>query len=239
MGLPIVVLGEALMDCIAQPDGRLLPLQGGSPYNMARAAALRGAQVAYLNPLSTDLFGQGLGQRLRQDGVALSLPPSRRPTSLAVVQLTDGQPSYGFYREGIADRDYTPEQVRSTLAEIGGTVVETPAGFSVTPPSWRPDLTDKWTLAEEVARIFGYDVIPASLPVAPPGRGYTVAQVVRRRVSDALAAAGKHDFRVAPLQHAERIADRAEAAVEQFGGAAGLPAERKQALVKAVTQPLA
>lgn len=86
--------------------------------------------------------------------------------------------------------DYTPEQVRSTLAEIGGTVVETPVGFSVTPPSWRPDLTDKWTLAEEVARIFGYDVIPASLPVAPPGRGYTVAQVVRRRVSDALAAAG-------------------------------------------------
>ncbi len=86
--------------------------------------------------------------------------------------------------------DYTPEQVRTTLAEIGGTVVETPAGFSVTPPSWRPDLTDKWTLAEEVARIFGYDVIPARLPVAPPGRGYTVAQVVRRRVSDALAAAG-------------------------------------------------
>ena len=115
MGLPIFVLGEALMDCIAQPDGRLLPLQGGSPYNMARAAALRGAQVAYLNPLSTDLFGQGLGQRLRQDGVALSLPPSRKPTSLAVVQLTDGQPSYGFYREGIADRDYTPEQVIAVL----------------------------------------------------------------------------------------------------------------------------
>jgi phenylalanyl-tRNA synthetase beta chain len=93
--------------------------------------------------------------------------------------------------------DYTPEQVRSTLAEIGGIVIDgrvDPQGgietFSVTPPSWRPDLTDKWTLAEEVARIFGYDVIPASLPVAPPGRGYTVAQVVRRRVSDALAAAG-------------------------------------------------
>jgi phenylalanyl-tRNA synthetase beta chain len=93
--------------------------------------------------------------------------------------------------------DYTPEQVRSTLAEIGGIVIDgrvDPQGgietFIVTPPSWRPDLTDKWTLAEEVARIFGYDVIPASLPVAPPGRGYTVAQVVRRRVSDALAAAG-------------------------------------------------
>ena len=41
MSRSVLVLGEALMDCLAQPDGRLLPLQGGSPYNMARAAALR------------------------------------------------------------------------------------------------------------------------------------------------------------------------------------------------------
>ena len=34
----------------------------------------------------------------------------------------------------------------------------------VSPPSWRPDLTDKWTLAEEVARIEGYDRIPSILP---------------------------------------------------------------------------
>jgi fructokinase len=115
MGLSIGVLGEALMDCIAQPDGRLLPLQGGSPYNMARAAALRGAQVTYLNPLSTDLFGQGLADRLQKDGVTLTSPTSRKPTSLAVVQLNDGQPSYGFYREGIADRDYTPVQVVAWL----------------------------------------------------------------------------------------------------------------------------
>lgn len=115
MSQRILVLGEALMDCIAQPDGRLLPLQGGSPYNMARAAALRGAQVGYLNPLSSDTFGQGLAHRLQADGVQLSSAPSRKPTSLAVVQLNDGQPSYGFYREGIADRDYTPEQVMALL----------------------------------------------------------------------------------------------------------------------------
>jgi fructokinase len=111
----IAVLGEALMDCIAQPDGRLLPLQGGSPYNMARAAALHGASVAYLNPLSSDLFGQGLAERLRQDGVQLPTPASSRPTSLAVVQLTDGQPSYGFYREGIADRDYSVQDMVAWL----------------------------------------------------------------------------------------------------------------------------
>jgi fructokinase len=117
MTTPIFVLGEALMDCIAQPDGRLLPLMGGSPFNMARAAALRGASVAYLNPLSTDLFGQGMAQLLLRDGVALQGGSSSLPTSLAVVQVTDGQPSYGFYREGIADRDYTVEGITAVLQQ--------------------------------------------------------------------------------------------------------------------------
>jgi fructokinase len=115
MAQHLAVLGEALMDCIAQPDGRLLPLMGGSPYNMARAASRRGAKVSYLNPLSSDTFGQGLGALLVADGVATVGGTSAKPTSLAVVQLNQGQPSYGFYREGIADRDYTPESVLARL----------------------------------------------------------------------------------------------------------------------------
>ncbi len=112
----VFVLGESLMDCIAQPDGQLRPLRGGSPYNMARAASLRGASVHYLNPLSTDLFGQELGAQLVSDGVQISPQRSPRPTSLAVVQIQDGQPSYGFYREGIADRDYTVDAMLHGLA---------------------------------------------------------------------------------------------------------------------------
>lgn len=101
---------------------------------------------------------------------------------------------------GLIGYDYTADQVSSSLSEIGATLVASAsssssssalgADLTVTPPSWRPDLTDKWTLAEEVARIVGYDLIPAVLPVAPPGRGYTVAQQVRRRVSETLAATG-------------------------------------------------
>ena len=45
-------------------------------------------------------------------------------------------------------------------------------------------------LAEEVARITGYDRIPSEVPVPPSGRGLTGAQRGRRRVSNALAAAG-------------------------------------------------
>jgi fructokinase len=109
------VLGEALMDCVAQPDGSLRPFMGGSPFNMARAAALRGAQVGYINPFSTDRFGDQMRDQLQADGVQILSAPSRLPTSLAVVQIAAGQPSYGFYREGIADRDYTPDNVLALL----------------------------------------------------------------------------------------------------------------------------
>jgi fructokinase len=115
MNQSIYVLGEALMDCIAQPDGTLKPLIGGSPYNLARAAALRGADVSFVNPLSTDNFGDQMRAQLANDGVKPLLPATRLPTSLAVVQIKDGQPSYGFYREGIADRDYTVDQILTVL----------------------------------------------------------------------------------------------------------------------------
>jgi fructokinase len=115
MNQSIWVLGEALMDCVSQPDGSLKPFMGGSPFNLARAAALRGADVSFVNPLSTDNFGDQMRTQLATDGVKTALPASRLPTSLAVVQIKNGQPSYGFYREGIADRDYSVDQILSTL----------------------------------------------------------------------------------------------------------------------------
>ncbi|MEI6761427.1 MAG: PfkB family carbohydrate kinase [Betaproteobacteria bacterium] len=131
--LPIRVLGEALMDCVAQPDGSLRPFMGGSPFNLARAAALRGAHVAYLNPLSTDLFGQQMHAQLAQDGVQLPGGQSPQPTSLAVVQISDGQPSYGFYREGIADRDYSADSVLALLAAQAPGVLHTGSLLLVPP----------------------------------------------------------------------------------------------------------
>jgi fructokinase len=133
MSVALWVLGEALMDCVAQPDGSLRPFMGGSPFNMARAAALRGARVGYLNPLSTDLFGLQMGAQLARDGVDLLSPASRLPTSLAVVQLSLGQPSYGFYREGVADRDYTAKQVLRGLAGAAPGVLHTGSLLLVPP----------------------------------------------------------------------------------------------------------
>ena len=95
--------------------------------------------------------------------------------------------------------DYTDAEVTGALetvgCEVSAPLLDVPVaervdGWEVIPPSWRPDLTDKWTLAEEVARINGYDRIPSVLPVPPSGRGFTPAQAGRRRVANALAAAG-------------------------------------------------
>ncbi|MDZ7920553.1 PfkB family carbohydrate kinase [Rhodoferax sp.] len=137
MTASIWVLGEALMDCVAQPDGTLRPFMGGSPFNMARAAALRGAKVGYVNPLSADQFGQRMHQQLVQDGVTPLSPPSTLPTSLAVVQIYQGQPSYGFYREGIADRDYTVDVVLQRLQEQPPGVLHTGSLLLVPPEHYK------------------------------------------------------------------------------------------------------
>jgi phenylalanyl-tRNA synthetase beta chain len=92
--------------------------------------------------------------------------------------------------QGLIGVNYPTSEVIGALRLIGCDVDDRGDELVVSPPSWRPDLTDKWTLAEEVARIEGYDRIPSLLPTPPSGRGLTTAQQGRRRVGNALAAAG-------------------------------------------------
>lgn len=87
MNPPLLVLGEALMDCVMQPNGSLLPLTGGSPLNLARAAALRGASVGYVNPISIDTFwGNCLGDWvLHPQGSAQRVEATLRQAMLAAA----------------------------------------------------------------------------------------------------------------------------------------------------------
>ena len=132
-GSSLWVLGEALIDCVAQSDGSLQTMLGGSPFNLACAAALQGADVGYLNPFSTDMFGKALAARLTQCGGQSLQAPSPKPTSLAVVQLVNGQASYGFYREGIADRDYNAEDIVTLLKKHPAGVLHTGSLMAMPP----------------------------------------------------------------------------------------------------------
>jgi len=109
------------------------------------------------------------------------------------IELPDG------YVDRLMGVDYTAAEVLNSLTEIGATVEAGDAALLVTPPTWRPDLTDKATLAEEVARIVGYDRIPSVLPTAPAGRGLTRSQRLRRSVSAVLAAAGATEVLAYPF----------------------------------------
>ena len=78
----------------------------------------------------------------------------------------------------------------------------------VTPPSWRPDLTDPADLAEEVIRLEGYDNLPVRQPRAPAGRGLTERQRALRAVARTLADAGfveVHSDPFAPAGEADSL----------------------------------
>ncbi len=83
-----------------------------------------------------------------------------------------------------------PQRSSERLESIGATVAVEGAHLLVTPPTWRPDLTDPFDLVEEVIRLEGYHNLPATLPMVPAGFGLTSDQRLRRRAGRALAAAG-------------------------------------------------
>jgi phenylalanyl-tRNA synthetase beta chain len=61
----------------------------------------------------------------------------------------------------------TDGQVASIFGRLGLDFTQEPGLFSVTPPSWRFDIEIEEDLIEEIARVHGFENIPAIAPVAP------------------------------------------------------------------------
>lgn len=62
--------------------------------------------------------------------------------------------------------EFSHAEVAKWLQRLGFVFAEDGDGFQVTPPSYRFDLTIEPDLVEELARLYGYDNIPAIAPVA-------------------------------------------------------------------------
>ena len=71
--------------------------------------------------------------------------------------------------------------------------------MQVRAPSWRRDLTRPADLAEEVARLHGYDRIPSTLPLTGVTGGLTASQQAERAVRDAVRAFGLHEAITRPF----------------------------------------
>ncbi len=100
---------------------------------------------------------------------------------------------------------YSHEVVRDAFIKIGAEIEMDTPQWKVMPPSWRPDLTMKADLAEEVARIEGYEKIPSLLPPAPLSRGLTPLQKRRRRIAQFLADRGLLEVQNYPFISPETI----------------------------------
>ena len=136
-------------------------------------------------------YGGGDGRRRRS---STSTTPRPRPADRA-------RPA-DLPARGSACRT-PPAQVVELLDRVGCDGRRRAAARStVTPPTWRPDLTDPADLVEEVVRLAGYDDVPSVLPTAPPGRGLTDVQRRRRSVGRTLAEAGLRRGAVLPVRRA-------------------------------------
>ncbi|GAA1106132.1 phenylalanine--tRNA ligase subunit beta [Tsukamurella strandjordii] len=123
-----------------------------------------------------------------------------------VGEITD-LGSYGERPQVVIAAD-RPDRVAGITYPAGTTVrrltqvgcaIEGSENLTVTPPTWRPDLTMPADLVEEVLRLEGLEQIPPVLPAAPGGRGLSPRQQRRRIVSRALAHTGHVEVLTGPF----------------------------------------
>ena len=120
----IYCCGESLIDMIpvSDPDypPAYTPAVGGSVFNTAIALGRLGARVGFVSGVSTDSFGQMIIQALETSGVDTSrLMRSARLTTLAFVDMTDGNANYTFYDENSAGRMLMPADMPRGIADAG------------------------------------------------------------------------------------------------------------------------
>jgi len=119
----IVSCGEALIDFVpmsgAAGEAGYRPLVGGSPLNVAVAAARLGRPAGFLTRLSTDFFADMILAHMTANGVATRhVRRAAQPTTLAFVSLAAGEePQYAFFAENSADRNLDAEDIAADLGD--------------------------------------------------------------------------------------------------------------------------
>ncbi|TCT31703.1 fructokinase [Martelella mediterranea] len=116
----ILCCGEALIDFLPETHASGRPCftacPGGAVFNTAVALGRLGAEVELLSGLSEDIFGGQLRAALRQSHVRTSYAPVRAlPTTLAFIQLLDGNATYAFFDENTASRMLLPVDLPASL----------------------------------------------------------------------------------------------------------------------------
>jgi len=185
---------------------------------------------ANFNPASIYYTGNTLNlpseARLRfERGISpeLTLTAIKRATQL-IIQLAGGKAAKGLVDaypgrqepkpillstdkvNSLLGVSFTPDQIKKTLISLGFDVKPTGSGFMITAPYWRSDINLAEDVVEEVARIIGYDKIPAIMLSEPvPRHNPDPIISLKREVRRSLTGYGFHEVVTYSLTSLELI----------------------------------
>ena len=153
----IIGLGEIVADIYREKDPSGVEMgftarPGGAPANVAVAAARLGAEAAFVGSVGQDLFGDFIMRTLETEGVDISAvrrcePPTR--TSIAFVELQDGDRSFTFYRSDPAADELLSDENVSREVLAGASFMN----FGSIPLLKEPSRSAVRTAAEEAANL--------------------------------------------------------------------------------------
>jgi len=154
-------------------DANLVP--GGLDFALRLFAELCGGTAA---PGSVDVWGEAPSRP------RLSYRPAKADALLGYA--VPAQEQAGILRRLECEVEEDGASASPSRAATSSSTAE----WTITPPTFRPDLVREVDLIEEVGRIAGYDLAPETLPRHRTAGGLTKPQQVRRAVRRALAGCG-------------------------------------------------
>lgn len=162
----LVTLGELLIDMVPSETGKhladvsaFIPKPGGSPANVAVAAARLGAATAFIGKVGDDPFGHHLVDVLKNEHVetrGIRFDADAR-TALAFIAQPDAQTNeYIFYRNPGADQRLRPDELDSDL--LSQTRVLHCGSFSLSDEPGRSATFEAVRLAKRAGASISFDV---------------------------------------------------------------------------------